>query len=602
MIDAQQNDVSPFPAVPRRILVAEDSPVTQDLLKLILSQRGHTVDIADDGEQALSALGQYSYDVALIDFRLPKLDGLQVAQRYRSERNGEPRARLIAITADVEGLLSHQENCENFDQIIPKPLDIYEVCNVIERTASDGTGADAHEDDMPPDVSGADQAARGNGMAPTTARQSDPTWALGLELLRWPEDFAAHRIATSAIPGFRDLDLVDAILVRGPVRVSDLATIWERKPLHLFPVIDLTGRLGPCADYDASRGRHGDGEAVRALIQAFHQRRSQLHRDLITTSERGEKLLSRLFVQDSGLQAAYNANELSLVSYNIALPSEDAIGEAETLCRSGFLSKEFFDRFHVCYRCSSSRLHIREECPACRSSQLREESYVHHFKCGNQGIETDFRQGSKLICPKCRQELSHFSVDYDKPGSALVCGRCGHAGSEPAVGLVCMDCTAHSDGDTAGSRDIHHYALTPEGLGLLRMGQALRGPGQRSMRFSDLPLEFVVALNAAAKLYNADKTPFAVVNFSYANEREIIREAGLRQFAQARDQFLENLRNGFGDQASIVRGHSYDFGLLHGRMPADSDAFVQERTTAAGHNLRFDLGVSAHIFGPEDFS
>lgn len=109
---------------PKRILVAEDSPVTQDLLKLILGQRGHLVDIAEDGEQALRALTRHPYDVALIDFRLPKLDGLQVAQRFRRERGGETGTRLIAITADVEGLLSHSENCENFDQIIPKPLDV----------------------------------------------------------------------------------------------------------------------------------------------------------------------------------------------------------------------------------------------------------------------------------------------------------------------------------------------------------------------------------------------------------------------------------------------------------------------------------------------
>ena len=41
--------------------------------------------------------------------------------------------------------------------------------------------------------------------------------------------------------------------------------------------------------------------------------------------------------------------------------------------------------------------------------------------------------------------------------------------------------------------------LTEEGTAFLQMGRALRGPAQQTMRFSDLPLDFVVALNGAAK-------------------------------------------------------------------------------------------------------
>jgi CheY-like chemotaxis protein len=596
VLEHQQKDVA-IPAVPRRILVAEDSPVAQDLLKLILTQRGHTVDIADDGEQALSALGRYPYDVALIDFRLPKLDGLQVAQKYRSERDGDERARLIAITADVEGLLSHNGNCESFDRIIAKPLDLYEVCNVIERASL--TGA-ANQDGAEGDEA-ASADARPAGAAIATLRQPKPNWALGLELLQWPDDFNTSRFPHAAISAFKDLDSIDAILVRGEPRAADLGAIWENKPLHLFPIIDLGGHLGPHADFDASRDGRADGDAARRLIQGFHQRRSQLHGDLLASADLGEKLLARLFVQDAPLTASYDPSERSLIRYNLSLAGGEAMREAEKQYTNGFLAREFFERFHVCYRCSSSRLHIREECPACRFSQLREESYIHHFKCGHQSISADFQHGERLICPKCRQELSHFSVDYDKPGSALVCERCGHAGSEPAVGFVCMDCAAHFDSDTASARDIYSYALTPAGIAFLQMGQALRGPGQRILRFSDLPLELVVALNNAAKRFNDETIPFAVVNLSYEHEREIVREAGLRQFAQTRDLFLENLKNELGDRGLIVKGHSCDFCLLHKMALAEAESTMAKATASAAASLRFDLGAIVQIFGPEDF-
>lgn len=589
----------------KRVLVAEDSPVTQDLLKLILLQRGHAVDIFQDGESALGALRRYAYDVALIDFRMPKLDGAQVARTYRGEKNGQTQARLIAMTADIEGLLSHSENCENFDQILSKPLDVYEVCNVIEQTTSrdmplgeaePGGSAAAHP------IAAREPPSHQDSAPTRAARGNEPSWTLGFELLCWPDDFNPTRFSSGRLQASADQLSIDAILVRESADPSSLAQIWQQKPLHLFPIIDLTGTLGAHADFDASTSAYGDSDAMRRLVQGFHERRAQLHQDLLFSADPGEKLLAAIFVRDRTLAASYDPGNLSLIRYNLTLADPDVIREAEAQCKSGFLRREFFDRVHLCYRCGSSRLHVREECPQCRSSELREEQYLHHFRCAYQGIEADFRRGDKLICPKCRQALSHFSVDYDKPGSAIVCGHCGHTGSDPSIGFICLDCHAHIDSDAAASKDIYSYALTDQGIAFLKMGDALRGPAQRSMRFSNLPLDLIVALNAAAKKYNEAKTPFSVLNLAYENEREIIREAGLRQFTQARDLFLENLRNLIGETGLIIKGHSYDFCLLHAVQPTDTQARVADIQQTAGAGLRLDLGVKIHVFGPEDFA
>jgi len=600
LITDQDETASTSPGPAKRVLVAEDSPVTQDLLKLILTQRGHRVDVAEDGEQALTALEKSFYDVALIDFRLPKLDGLEVAQRYRGKVNGNARSRLIAITADVEGLLSHNENCENFDQIIPKPLDIYDVCNVIESTQAldpAAAGETGSPDAAPgPDADGAPHPEE------TPPRRAEPKWTIGFELLRWPDDFRKGMLPGLATPAFHDIDSIDAILICAPARLADLSAIWERRPLHLFPIIDLDGALGPFADFDASRPSISDGEEIRQLIQSFHQRRAQLHRDLLAATEIGEKLLGRMFVKDAPLAPAYDPARRSLVRYNAPIPTEELTPEAERQTRNGFLRRDFFDRFHLCYRCSSSRVHIREECAACHSSQLSEQPYIHHFKCGYQSVESDFRKGDGLVCPKCRQELDHFSVDYDKPGALILCGRCGHAESEPNVGFVCMDCLAHFDSDAAGEMDVYAYHLTQEGIAFMQMGDALRGPGQRTIRFSDLPLDFVVALNTAAKAYNEQGTPFSVVNLAYENEREIVREAGVRPFSQARDLFLDALRNALRDRATVAKGNSYDFCLLHGLRPDSAQQIVMDAADAAQTTLRFDLGLRPTLFGPEDFA
>ena len=82
-VEAQAHDLRGL-----KVLVAEDSSITSDLLKLLLSQHGHQVDIVTDGLQALTALREHNYDVALLDFRLPHMDGVQVASSIRKEAAG----------------------------------------------------------------------------------------------------------------------------------------------------------------------------------------------------------------------------------------------------------------------------------------------------------------------------------------------------------------------------------------------------------------------------------------------------------------------------------------------------------------------------------
>ena len=115
------------------ILVAEDSIITQDLLKLVLTQRGHRVDTEEDGAKALNALQGNHYDVALMDFHLPTIDGLRVVATYKSSAAGKAaQTHFIGITADVSGLMEHPDNLETFDLVIAKPIDIANLCSVVE--------------------------------------------------------------------------------------------------------------------------------------------------------------------------------------------------------------------------------------------------------------------------------------------------------------------------------------------------------------------------------------------------------------------------------------------------------------------------------------
>ena len=584
----------------RRVLVAEDSPITHDLLKLLLNQRGHQVDIAVDGRQALEALRRNDYDVALLDFHLPQMDGLQVASAIKKEAQGRKLPRLIAITADVEGLLSHEENCENFDNIIPKPLDVYQVGKLVEEQAdiadklAEGAGPQAKA-----------------GAAPLSRVERDekqrlPSFleGLGFQFLVWPGDLDAVRLSARAMQATLGDPRFDAVVVTEPVPVGELASLWRRKALYVLPIIDLTGALGVHADLDASKLTARNTEAIGKLIGSFQDQRARLSRDLLFSEATGEELVGRVYVAERPLYASLDPLSRSLVSYNVALDSAEVAREAEGLCAQGLMRRKFFDRFYICPRCDSSRMQVREECSKCRSADLTEESYLHHFKCAYQGPEAEFRQGDDLICPKCRRELSHFGFDYDRPGTMIVCRSCGHAGSEPSIGFLCVDCGGHIDSEACETRDVHSYELTDKGVGFAEHGRTFLGEATNVLRFAELPIELVVALNVAAKSYNENKAPFTLINIYYANEREIASEHGARQFAQARDLFIENVRSALSADKTdmVVKGQSYDYVLLHNIDPHAAQPEFDDVLRDAQKTVRYDLGARFKAFGPEDFS
>jgi CheY-like chemotaxis protein len=115
------------------ILIVEDNEVTQDLLKFFLTQYGYKVSAVSNGETALQELFWQHFDIALMDFHLPAKDGLEIVLEYKTARPSGRTPKFIGMTADVEGLLAHPFNCENFDKIFCKPVNPNELCRGIEQ-------------------------------------------------------------------------------------------------------------------------------------------------------------------------------------------------------------------------------------------------------------------------------------------------------------------------------------------------------------------------------------------------------------------------------------------------------------------------------------
>lgn len=67
-----------------RLLVAEDNPPHQMILRTVLERAGYRVDLCDDGQAALERLQTTTYDAILLDTQMPRLDGLDTLRRYRA--------------------------------------------------------------------------------------------------------------------------------------------------------------------------------------------------------------------------------------------------------------------------------------------------------------------------------------------------------------------------------------------------------------------------------------------------------------------------------------------------------------------------------------
>gem|GEM_PF-1223739 len=118
-----------LPPPPWRILVAEDHPVNQVLLRRILERRGHEVAVASDGQEALRLLEAQRFDLLLADVQMPKLGGLQLIEQVRArEQAGQSFARqgnclsIVAVTAHA--LREDRDRClaAGADAYLCKPI------------------------------------------------------------------------------------------------------------------------------------------------------------------------------------------------------------------------------------------------------------------------------------------------------------------------------------------------------------------------------------------------------------------------------------------------------------------------------------------------
>ncbi len=160
--------------------------------------------------------------------------------------------------------------------------------------------------------------------------------------------------------------------------------------------------------------------------------------------------------------------------------SSDAVRVLEDMADFGVIQRTLFNRVHVCPNCRRWTINFRETCPACASLDVEVEGLIHHFACSYVGLDSEYRNGSELRCPKCKQRLTHIGLDYERPNQTYVCRACAQIFEEPTITAQCLDCRWEGTGSDVLAWPIFEYDLTARGQEAVERGE-LRGLKLREM-------------------------------------------------------------------------------------------------------------------------
>ena len=111
-----------------RILVVDDDETIRTTMKAILEDEGYLVDLAGTGKEAIQKTREKIYNVALLDIRLPDIEGIELLKLMK---DGIPRTRKIMVTGypsmqNAIGALN-----KNADAYLLKPVDVEKLLNTV---------------------------------------------------------------------------------------------------------------------------------------------------------------------------------------------------------------------------------------------------------------------------------------------------------------------------------------------------------------------------------------------------------------------------------------------------------------------------------------
>ncbi len=118
----------------KKVLVAEDSSVIQNLTKKILQFQNFDIKSVKNGKEVLKSMESESFDLILMDINMPQMDGMACIREIRSmtdkTKSGIP---VVAITGNAKNYSEEDFSSAGFNEYLAKPLDFDKLVDTVKR-------------------------------------------------------------------------------------------------------------------------------------------------------------------------------------------------------------------------------------------------------------------------------------------------------------------------------------------------------------------------------------------------------------------------------------------------------------------------------------
>jgi CheY-like chemotaxis protein len=122
----------------KRVLIAEDSSVIQNLARKILEFQNYEITAVKNGEQVLQILSKEEFDILLLDINMPVMDGMECVQKVRqSENKVIAKMPIVAITGNAKNYSEEEFKAAGFNDVLVKPLNFDKLVEIVNGLTED---------------------------------------------------------------------------------------------------------------------------------------------------------------------------------------------------------------------------------------------------------------------------------------------------------------------------------------------------------------------------------------------------------------------------------------------------------------------------------
>ncbi|GAB3758796.1 response regulator [Spirosoma pomorum] len=116
----------------KRVLIAEDSSVIQNLARKILEFQNYDITAVKNGEQVLQILEKEDFSILLLDINMPIMDGMECVRRVRALPEKEKASvPIVAITGNARNYTEEEFKTAGFNDVLVKPLNFDRLVEVV---------------------------------------------------------------------------------------------------------------------------------------------------------------------------------------------------------------------------------------------------------------------------------------------------------------------------------------------------------------------------------------------------------------------------------------------------------------------------------------